>query len=196
MIKLAGQAAPFDVVAEFGLDAARDEALDIATRLAIGAGIDALRDAGIPLVMRYKKTTLGTRLPDRWGLPESMRDDTGVIFAAAFPGYESFAADLEGYFTSRGHREQLLALEAVRARMNGTEPAAVEVDRRIGDLRHELETHPYTVDRRFLFRALALGRSQFAELIGARGPNTQVNAACASATQAVHQGVAHRLKYS
>ncbi len=185
VIKLAGQAAPFDVVAEFGLDAARDEALDISTRLAIGAGIDALRDAGIPLVMRYKKTTLGTRLPDRWGLPESMRDDTGVIFAAAFPGYESFAADLEGYFTSRGHREQLLALEAVRARMNGTEPAAVEVDRRIGDLRHELETNPYTFDRRFLFRALAMGHSQFAELIGARGPNTQVNAACASTTQAV-----------
>ncbi len=185
VIKLAGQAAPFDMVAEFGVDAARDEALDVSTRLAIGAGLDALRDAGIPLVMRYKQTTLGTRLPDRWGLPETMRDDTGVIFAAAFPGYESFAADLEGYFTSRGHREQLLALEAVRARMNGTEPAAVEVDRRIGELRHELSTNPYTFDRRFLFRALAMGHSQFAELIGARGPNTQVNAACASTTQAV-----------
>ena len=185
VIKLAGQHAPFDAVAEFGLDAARDEALDVSTRLAIGSGLDALRDAGIPLVMRYKQTTLGTRLPEAWGLPDAMRDDTGVIFASAFPGYESFAADLEGYFTSRGHREQLLALEAVRARMNGTEPAAVEVDRRIGELRHELETHPYTLDRRFLFRALAMGHSQFAELIGARGPNTQVNAACASTTQAV-----------
>ena len=30
-----------------------------------------------------------------------------------------------------------------------------------------------------------MGHSQFAELIGARGPNTQVNAACASTTQAV-----------
>jgi hypothetical protein len=69
-----------------------------------------------------------------------MRDDTGVIFASAFPGYESFATDLEAYYTSRGRREQLLALEAVRARMTGTEPAAVEVDRRIGELRHELET--------------------------------------------------------
>ncbi|MFZ0159217.1 MAG: beta-ketoacyl synthase N-terminal-like domain-containing protein, partial [Kineosporiaceae bacterium] len=185
VIKLAGQHAPFDVVAEFGVDSARDQALDVSTRLAIGAGLDALRDAGIPLVMRYKQTTLGTRLPDGWGLPDAIRDDTGVIFASAFPGYESFAADLEGYFTSRGHREQLLALEAVRSRMNGTEPAAVEVDRRIGELRHELETHPYTFDRRFLFRALAMGHSQFAELIGARGPNTQVNAACASTTQAV-----------
>ncbi|MFN8080912.1 MAG: SDR family NAD(P)-dependent oxidoreductase [Kineosporiaceae bacterium] len=185
VIKLAGQHAPFDVVTEFGVDAARDEALDVATRLAIGAGLDALRDAGIPLVMHYKTTTLGTRLPDRWGLPASMRDDTGVIFASAFPGYESFATDLEAYYTSRGRREQLLALEAVRARMTGTEPAAVEVDRRIGELRHELETHSFHFDRRFLFRALAMGHSQFAELIGARGPNTQINAACASTTQAV-----------
>ena len=48
-----------------------------------------------------------------------------------------------------------------------------------------LETRPYTFDRRFLFRALAMGHSQFAELIGARGPNTQVNAACSSTAQAL-----------
>ena len=50
------------------------------------SGIDALRDAGIPLVMRYKTTSKGTQLPDRWGLPDALRDDTGVIFASAFPG--------------------------------------------------------------------------------------------------------------
>ena len=61
-------------------------ALDRVTRLAIAAGIDALRDAGIPLVMRYKTTSKGTQLPERWGLPDALRDDTGVIFASAFPG--------------------------------------------------------------------------------------------------------------
>ena len=50
VIKLAGRGAPLDVVAEFGVEAARDAALDRTTRLAIGAGLDALRDAGIPLV--------------------------------------------------------------------------------------------------------------------------------------------------
>ncbi len=40
-------------------------------------------------------------------------------------------------------------------------------------------------DRRFLFRVLSMGHSQLAELIGARGPNTQINSACASTTQAV-----------
>ena len=114
-----------------------------------------------------------------------MRDDTGVIFASAFPGYGEFASDIEKYMTDRGRREQLLALEAVRARMTGAEPAAAEVDRRIAELRHLLEVERFAYDRRFIFRCLAMGHSQFAELIGARGPNTQINAACASTTQAV-----------
>jgi len=184
VIKLAGRGAPFDAVSEFGVDVARDAALDSTTRLAIGAGFDALRDAGIPLVMHYKTTTLGTKLPDRWGLPESMRDDTGIIFASAFPGLDNFADDLARYYTDRSHREQLTALEAVRARMSDDEPAAAEADRRIHELRHAIESDPFMFDRRFLFRCLSMGHSQFAEIIGARGPNTQVNAACASTTQA------------
>ncbi len=185
VIKLAGRHAPLDIVEQFAVDTARDEALDNTTRLAIGAGFDALRDAGVPLVMRYKTTTLGTQLPDRWGLPDELRDDTGVIFASAFPGYDRFAEDVEAYTADRGRREHLLALEGVRARMDGTEPAVAEVDRLIANLRAEMEAHPYGFDRRFLFRVLSMGHSQFAEIIGARGPNTQVNAACASTTQAI-----------
>jgi acyl transferase domain-containing protein len=185
VVKLAGRHAPFDVVQEFAVDTARDEALDATTRLAIGAGFDALRDAGIPLVMRYKTTTLGTQLPDRWGLPDQLRDDTGVIFASAFPGYDNFAAEVEGYVADRARREQLLALEAVRAKMSGTEPAYAEVERLIAKLREELQSRPYRFDRRFLFRVLSMGHAQFAEIIGARGPNTQINAACASTTQAL-----------
>ncbi len=185
VIKLAGRRAPFDVVTEFGIDEARDAALDSATRLAIGAGFDAMRDAGIPLVMRYRTTTLGTRLPDRWGLPDEMRDDTGIVFASAFPGYGEFAKDMERYLEDRGRRHELASLEAVRSRMSGDEAAIAEVDRRIAELQQLLATEPFAFDRRFIFRCLAMGHSQFAELIGARGPNTQVNAACASTTQAL-----------
>ncbi|MFN8096775.1 MAG: SDR family NAD(P)-dependent oxidoreductase [Dermatophilaceae bacterium] len=185
VIKLAGTHAPLDVVAEFGVDKARDEALDMTTRMAISAGLDALRDAGIPLVMRYKTTTLGTQLPDRWALPESLRDDTGIIFAAAFPGYARFVEELEAYMVDRGRREALLGLEGVRALMSGDDPARAEVERQIGALRESIDHANYSFDRRFLFRVLAMGHSQFAELIGARGPNTHVNAACASTTQAV-----------
>jgi acyl transferase domain-containing protein len=185
VVKLAGRHAPLDVVEQFAVESARDEALDATTRLAIGAGFDALLDAGIPLVMRYKTTTLGTQLPDRWGLPDALRDDTGVIFASAFPGLNRFAEDIEAYGADRARREQLLALEGIRAQMSGSEPACAEVDRLITGLRDELAANPYHFDRRFLFRILSMGHSQFAEIIGARGPNTQVNAACASTTQAL-----------
>ena len=185
VIKLAGRFGALDAVEEFGLDPDRDAALDSCTRLAIGAGIDALRDAGIPLVRHYHTTTLGTQLPGPWGLPDELRDDTGVVFASAFPGYESFAHDINCYQEDRSRRTELATLTDVRARMNTADQAAAEVDRRIAGLRHTLETHPFAFDRRFLFRVLAMGHSQFAELIGARGPNTQVNSACASTAVAV-----------
>ena len=189
VIKLAARAGAFDPVAEFGVDTERLAALGHDTQLAIAAGIDALRDAGIPLVLRYKTTTKGTKLPDRWSLPDEMRDDTGVIYASAFPGLEEMADEVSRYTTDHMRRERLAALESLRARMldhEGTDRVVLdEVERRIHDLEHTLEEEPYTFDRRFLFRVLSMGHSQLAELIGARGPNTQINSACASTTQAV-----------
>ncbi len=187
VIKLAGRGGAFDLESEFGIPSEHLAAFDQVTRLAIGAGIDALRDAGIPLVMRYKITTKGTQLPDRWGLPDTMRDDTGVIFGSAFPGYDSFADILGSYYEDHERREQLASLENLRfqAAGNGHSDLREELDRRIQELRQAIEKEPYVFDRRFLLRVLSMGHSQFAELIGARGPNTQINAACASTAQAI-----------
>lgn len=41
------------------------------------------------------------------------------------------------------------------------------------------------LDRKLLFRVLVLANAQLAQITGARGPNTQVNAACAGTTQAI-----------
>ncbi|HMM34569.1 MAG TPA: acyltransferase domain-containing protein, partial [Thermoanaerobaculia bacterium] len=188
VIKLAGRGGDLDLAEEFGVPAERIPALDVVTQLAIGAGLEALHDAGIPLVMRYKTTTKGTKLPERWVLPEALQDDTGIVFASAFPGYDSFAERLRGYFLDHERRERLADLEALRATLAGkgaSAEALAELDGRIADLRGLLEREHYTFDRRFLFQILSMGHSQFAELIGARGPNTQVNAACSSTTQAV-----------
>jgi 3-oxoacyl-(acyl-carrier-protein) synthase len=187
VIKLAGRGGAFDLESEFGVPSDHLAALDRVTCLAIGAGIDALRDAGIPLVMRYKTTTKGTQLPDRWGLPDGMRDDTGVIFGSAFPGYDSFAEIMGSYYEDHARREQLETLESLRARAtgNGHSDLGKELDQRIQELRLAVEKQPYVFDRRFLLRVLSMGHSQFAELIGARGPNTQINAACATTAQGV-----------
>jgi acyl transferase domain-containing protein/acyl carrier protein/NAD(P)-dependent dehydrogenase (short-subunit alcohol dehydrogenase family) len=188
VIKLAGRGGAFDLESEFGISADRRAALDRTTQLAIAVGIDALRDAGIPLVMRYKTTSKGTQLPDRWALPDSLRDDTGVIFASAFPGCDSFADEMGRYYNDHSRRELLSMLEGLLARAakgNGDSILEQEIERRAEDLRDAIEKEPYVFDRRFLLRTLSMGHSQFAEFIGARGPNTQINSACASTSQAV-----------
>ena len=188
VIKLAGRGGAFNLEEEFGISSERIAAFDRVTQLAIAAGIDALRDAGIPLVMRYKTTTKGTQLPERWGLPDSMRDDTGVIFASAFPGCDSFADEMSRYYADHERREQLATLESLLARAvegNGHSNLVQELKRRIAELRAAIDKEPYVFDRRFLLRVLPMGHSQFAEFIGARGPNTQINSACASTTQAL-----------
>lgn len=149
VIQLAGVKAAFDLAKDYGVEESMVRTLDVTTQLAFAAGLEALRDAGIPLVRSYREASNGKRVPTGWVLPPSMRDETGIVFASAFPGYDQLVTHL--------------------AANGGTvEPDGTQA-----------------FDRRFLFQVLAMGHSQFAQFIGARGPNTQVNAACASTTQAI-----------
>ncbi len=184
VIKLAGRGGSFDLEAEYGVPGKLIEALDITTQLAMAAGLDALREAGIPLVQTYRQTTKGTYLPERWLLPEALRDETGVIFASAFPGGDRFADEFKRYYTWANLQQQIAMLEELR--QYAEDPGAQrEIARKTGELKEELARNPYEFDRRFIFRILAMGHSQFAEYVGARGPNTHVNAACASTAQGV-----------
>ena len=186
IIKLAAQRGAFNPTEEFGIPVERIDASDISTQLAIAAGIDALRDAGIPLVMNYKKTSTGSLLPNRWMLPEALKDETGVIFASAFPGLERMAEEADRFYTHQSKTKELESLksllELARQEDSGMQDVLAQ---RIGALESELSILNYTFDRRFIFRVLPMGHSQFAEYVGARGPNTSVNAACASTTLAV-----------
>ncbi|MDH3755891.1 MAG: acyltransferase domain-containing protein, partial [Acidimicrobiia bacterium] len=185
VIKLAGRKGRLDLVDQFAIPEERQLALDAATELAIGAGIDAMRDAGIPMAMQYKTTSTGSKLPERWSLPPTVHDDTGVIFASAFPGVDRLVDEVARYEEDRGRHEQLEALEHLRSRMADDNATVAELDHMIHELRAVIEHNAYEFDRRFLFKTLSMGHSQFAEHIGARGPNTQLNSACASTTQAL-----------
>ena len=93
------------------------------------------------------------------------------------------------YYADRARREQLAMLENMRAQVAGTNghSALAPGDRRSvsTNCARPSRREPYVFDRRFLLRVLSMGHSQFAEFIGARGPNTQINSACATTTQAV-----------
>ena len=190
VLKLAGQGGEFDLQEEFGVPEERVETLDVSTQLAIAAGIEALRDAGIPLVMQYKKTTTGSLLPKSMKLPTSLQDETGVIFCSAFPGLDRMADEADRFYENKILEKQT---EEIQETINllgslcpdGQTQLRDELDRRKYELEQKKKALDYSFDRRFVFRVLSMGHSQFAEYIGARGPNTHVNAACASTTHAV-----------
>lgn len=148
VMQLVGKLGDIDLAA-YGIDPTIIGALDVTGRLAIAMGIDALRDAGLPLVRRMRQTSTGTKLFDRWGLPPELSRRTGVILASAFPGFDAVAEEMQ--------------------RCYNPGPNAA----------------PYAFDRKWLFRALSLGHAQLAQAIMAQGPNTQINAACASGSQAL-----------
>ena len=139
--------------------------------------------------MRYKTTSKDTQLPERWGLPDALRDETGVIFASRLSRVLTpLRKSCRTTTRTASRREQLALLESLRARVNGSNGQSSlgqEMDRRMDELRGAIDKEPYVFDRHFLFRIMSMAHAQFAEFIGARGPNTQVNAACASTTQAV-----------
>ena len=98
--------------------------------------------------MRYKTTSKGTQLPDRWGLPDALRDDTGVIFASVFPGYR-LVRRRNGALLRRprppratGHAGRPAR---TRGRPNGQPVLRQEIDRRIAELQEAIAKEPYPV---------------------------------------------------
>ncbi|ETN12090.1 hydroxymethylglutaryl-CoA synthase [Phytophthora nicotianae INRA-310] len=127
-----------DLEKDYGIAATIANSMDKPTQLAVAAGLEAVRNAG-----------LVDGVNGNWRLPESMRDSTGVIYATSFPTMNAAVSE-----TSRYYEEK----EGESA---------------------------YEMDRKILFRLLVLANAQVAQLTGARGLNTQINAACAGATQAI-----------
>jgi malonyl CoA-acyl carrier protein transacylase len=189
VISLAGQAGKFDIVEEFAISKEIASTYDLATSLAIASGLEALKDAGIPLVREYKKTSAGTYLPGDYVLPEELQADTGIIFASAFPGFDSFAKEITSfkeYQLKERNRNQLTELYGeISRRVQGDSRDFLleKLERELNEL--DKEVGEFHFNRKILLEVLSFGHAQFAQLIKAKGPNTQVNAACASTTQAL-----------
>jgi malonyl CoA-acyl carrier protein transacylase len=190
VLKLAGQSGEFDLAQDFGVPQERVDSLDESSQLAIAAGLEAMRDAGIPLVLAHRKTTRGTYLPDRWKLPECMQEETGVIFGSAFPGLNRMADEADRFYEVKMLERQLMEVNSTIELLNSLNPTGQtqllnDLERRRFEIGSRIKEIDYHFDRRFVFRILSMGHSQFAEYIGAKGPNTHVNAACATTTHAV-----------
>ncbi len=113
-----------------------------------------------------------------------------MIFCSAFPGLDRMADEADRYYKNRILEKQAEEIQEtidLVASMcpQGQTQLEDELKRRKYEVDRSIESLDYSFDRRFVFRVLSMGHSQFAEYIGARGPNTHVNAACATTTHAL-----------
>lgn len=194
VIKLGGIGGKFSLIDEFKTDEKITATFDKATALATAAGLLALRDAGIPLVQAYRKTTTGSFLPIGWELPSELQDDTGVIFASAFPGFNTLTKDMADFYdhSYKVKSKKLLneLYSEINRKMESEDDKKYLLDKLTKELNELDKTQKeFHFNRKILLEVLSMGHAQFAQLIKARGPNTQVNSACASTTLAI--GVAN-----
>ncbi|NHJ48229.1 MAG: acyltransferase domain-containing protein, partial [Asgard group archaeon] len=191
VIKLAAQKGKFDLTKDYGVKAEFTDLLDVTFQLSFAAGIEALKDAGIPLTPMKVKTSVGKEITKGWALPEELRDETGIVFASAFPAYSNLISIISDYLSdkySKKTREETLDLfEELIAKVEH-KPTKNNIQHWFDKNKNQLaisKTSQFEFSRKFLFEILSMGHSQFAQFIRARGPNTQVNAACSSTTQAI-----------
>jgi acyl transferase domain-containing protein/NAD(P)-dependent dehydrogenase (short-subunit alcohol dehydrogenase family)/acyl carrier protein len=191
VLRLAGQAGEFDLSKEFGVRGSISSLMDITAKMGLACGILALKDAGIPLVRKYKKTTTGSMIPTSWTLPDALGEGTGVIMASAFPGIDSLIEDLSKHFADKyagkPQRELWAMFDQMLQKVSDPEMRREMMDWYAEQKKSAPEgiEGGYKFSRSFLFRILSLGHAQAAQFIGAKGPCTQINAACASTTQGV-----------
>ncbi len=192
-IKLSARAGQFDIEKEFGVPNTIAKALDSTFKMSLAAGILALKDAGLPLIHYYKKTTTGGYLPEKWALPEPMASETGVIFASAFPVMESLITEITNYFhykyRGKSSAEMWTVYDALINKISSPEDKKtlrLWVEQNFGKHNSASDKDMFTFSQNFLLKVIPIADSQFAQWVGAKGPAMHISAACASTTQAVH----------
>lgn len=194
-INLCASLGDFDLT-EYGVTQSIAATMDVSVQVAVAAGLEALKDAGI---------VTGDPSTGGWVLPQSMQATTGVVYATSFPALDTAIAEVSKFFQSKmGTSHNVDAIidslrSRLEARLGDGEKLSKETEYALAALASQAAkdegteakeesraaTAPYEFDRKFLFRVLVLGNAQLAQIIKARGPNMQTNAACAGSTQAV-----------
>lgn len=179
--KLAGIKGIIDLESDYEIPATIIDTLDTTYELAIAAGLEALKDAKIPLV----PSNIDDANPTKWELPKKYQNSTGIIFASSFPVLDTLSEEITSYLENKLRDEFVDEIKELHNKIKiGLQQ---EQDQIFQDFmnNNKNKLSGYNFDRKLLFRLLVMGNSQLAQLIKAKGPNTTLNAACASTSQAV-----------
>lgn len=188
IIKLAAQLGSLDLKSSYGVPAGLAETMDVAAQVAVAAGFEALKAAGL--------VSGRSNDPNEWKLPDEYKERTGIVYASSFPAMDAAIGEVMKFLQSKtidATKTQVLVsslkrrLESAKGAMTKEDMDALDTVQRLAETINDWDMRgnkdEYLFDRKFLFRVLVLGNAQLAQLTGCRGPNTQTNAACAGTTQ-------------
>ncbi|OLS23139.1 MAG: 3-oxoacyl-[acyl-carrier-protein] synthase 2 [Candidatus Heimdallarchaeota archaeon LC_2] len=179
--KLAGLKGFIDLEKDYNIPKAIVLTLDKTYELAIAAGLEALKDAKIPLVPQDRNLT-GSK---GWELPKAYQKSTGIIFASSFPVLDAISQEITNYLENKLREEFVKEIKQLHVKLqleSQTHQEKIFTD--FLNVKKD-EISGYQFDRKILFKLLVMGNAQLAQIIKAKGPNTTLNAACASTSQAV-----------
>jgi 3-oxoacyl-(acyl-carrier-protein) synthase len=168
-------------------------------QIAVAAGLEALKNAGL---VRGSSSGKPEEDDNCWQLNAEHQDTTGVIFVTSFPAMEAVVDEVSRFHNTK----QLVKREELKQE---------ELENSSDLAENAFDAQDYEFDRKFLFKVsifgssfallklafelnltinlqvLVLANSQLAQIVKAKGPNMQSNAACAGTTHAI--SLAHDL---
>lgn len=193
VIQLAGKLGRLDLAANYQIDDKELQTMSTCVAHAVAAGYEALRDAQIPLVLEYTRTSSGRFLPDRWALPREMQASTGIIFANGFPLIDPVIAEVSRHLSltlGRRTREALYEFyDGLIAKVTHPESRKLLADwfaLHYGRLSASpSQDQVYRFNHQLMTQISLQANNRLAKRLNARGPNFQLNAACSSAATAI-----------
>jgi len=196
VIQLAGKVGKIDMIKDYHFDESELKKMTKTISIGIAAAYEALRDAHIPLVQEYSKTTSGKYLPSKLALPKYMQNETGVIFANGFPMVdpiiEEVSKHISYYYGTKTSNEIVSFYESIIGNIKDTDAKKMLTDwfalyySRLNQNINEKSVYQFNYN--FMTQISSQANNRIAQLINAKGPNFQMNAACSSTSNAITIG--------
>jgi malonyl CoA-acyl carrier protein transacylase/3-oxoacyl-(acyl-carrier-protein) synthase/short-subunit dehydrogenase/acyl carrier protein len=193
VIQLAGKIGKLDMIADFRVDEKDVQNMTTCIAMGVAAGYEALKDAQIPLLREYVKTSTGRMLPTKLALPREMQEETGVIFANGFPMIDPVIREVSRHLSyslgSKTRRDMMEFYQTLIGRVKDHETRKLLTDwytlyyGRLSDMNGEEEVYQFNYN--FMYQISAQANNRLASLINAKGPNFQMNAACSSTSNSI-----------
>ena len=193
VIQLAGKIGKLDMIRDYQIDDKDLENMTTCISMGVAAGYEALKDANIPLIREYAITASGKTLPKKLALPKYMQEETGVIFANGFPMIDPVIREVSRYLSyqlgSKTRKDLMEFYENLISRVKDHDTRKLLTDwytLYYSRLTDNLGTEDvYQFNYNFMDQISSQANNRLANLINAKGPNFQINAACSSTSNAI-----------